>query len=221
MRPAAAVMAKIPGLVPVKSRLHHSLGPEWATLLYRCFLLDRLEALTTLVDVEPLVAFTPSAGRRRMEALAPPGLRLVAQEGRGLGERLSGLLAGLLADGHPGAMALDSDSPTLPMDHVREAAHALARGEADLVLGPSEDGGYYLVGLRRRQAALFQDIPWSTPDVLDRTLDKARRLDLRVHLLPAWYDVDTERDLRRLAEELRNRGDGPRRTARCVRAIYE
>jgi rSAM/selenodomain-associated transferase 1 len=220
MTPAVAVMAKVPGLVPVKSRLHHSLTPEMATLLYRCFLLDRLDALAALPRIHPVVAFTPAHGRRLMEALAPPGIRLVAQEGHDLGERLSNLLAALIADGHPGAMALDSDSPTLPMAHVLEAAEVLARGAAEVVLGPSEDGGYYLVGLRRRQAALFDGIPWSTDRVLDLTLEKAGRLGLRVHLLPSWFDVDTESDLRRLHEELAGRSDGPVRTRRCLQAIY-
>lgn len=220
MMPAAAVMARVPGLEPVKSRLHHSLTPEMATLLYRCFLLDRLEALLSLPEIRPAVAFTPASGGSRMAALAPPGFRLVAQEGRDLGERLSNLLAGLIADGHPGAMAIDSDSPTLPMAYVREAADVLARGAADLVIGPSEDGGYYLVGLRRRQAALFEGIPWSTDEVLPRTLEKARRLGLRAHLLPEWFDVDTEADLRRLADELAAAAEGAPRTRRCVRAIY-
>lgn len=220
MIPAVAVMAKVPGLVPVKSRLHHSLTPAMATLLYRCFLLDRLDALVALPQVHPVVAFTPPEGRRRMEALAPAGVRLVVQEGRDLGERLSNLLAGLVADGHPGAMAIDSDSPSLPMTYVREAAETLASGAADVVLGPAEDGGYYLIGLRRRQAALFEGIPWSTERVLDLTLAKAKRLGLRVHLLPAWYDVDTESDLRRLYEEVTSGEHGPARTRRCLLAIY-
>lgn len=212
-------MAKVPGLEPVKSRLHGLLSPEMATVLYRCFLLDRLEALAVLPGIEPLVAFTPASGRARMGALAPAGIRLVAQQGRDLGERLATVLAGLLGAGHAGAMAIDSDSPTLPMAHVLEAADVLARGAADLVLGPSEDGGYYLVGLRQPRPALFAGIPWSTDQVLSLTLEAARRLGLRTHLLPEWFDVDTERDLRRLRAAVAA-GDGPRRTRRCLDAIF-
>ncbi|HLF48256.1 MAG TPA: glycosyltransferase, partial [Methylomirabilota bacterium] len=101
-------MAKVPGLEPVKSRLHQALTPEMATVLYRCFLLDRLDALAALPGIDALAAFTPPTGRARMAALAPAGFRLVAQQGRDLGARLSNLLAGLLASGHPGAMAIDS-----------------------------------------------------------------------------------------------------------------
>ncbi|OGK81050.1 MAG: hypothetical protein A2X52_16990 [Candidatus Rokubacteria bacterium GWC2_70_16] len=214
-----AVMAKVPGLGPVKSRLSPPLAPEMATLLYRCFLLDRLEALAALPRIEALAAFTPPAGGARMAALAPEGIRLVAQQGGGLGARLSGLLTALIAQGYPGAMALDSDSPTLPMAHVLEAADVLGRGAADLVLGPSDDGGYYLIGLREPRPDLFEGIPWSTERVLPLTVEKAGRLGLRTHLLPGWFDVDTEADLRRLHAALAA-GEGPRRTRRCLEAIF-
>jgi uncharacterized protein len=218
--PAVAVMAKVPGLEPVKSRLARAFTPEVATLAYRCFLLDILDAVAGIEGVRPVLAYTPTHGRSLMAALAPPAFRLVAQEGRDLGERMSNLLAGLCADGHPAAVAIGSDSPTLPMAYVLEAADVLARGAADVVLGPSEDGGYYLVGLRRRQAALFDGIPWGTDRVLELTLDKARRLGLRAHLLPDWFDVDTENDLSRLADELATRPGVAWRTRRCLQSIY-
>lgn len=151
----------------------------------------------------------------------PPGLGLVAQQGRDLGERLSRLLAGLVGRGHPGAIAVDSDSPTLPMEYVSEAAERLLRDEADAVLGPSEDGGYYLIGLRGSQPALFRDIPWSTDRVFDLTQARARRLGLRVHVLPEWFDVDTDTDLRRLRAEPPAMPDLATRTYRCLGAIYD
>jgi uncharacterized protein len=216
-----AVMAKTPGLGPVKSRLHRSLTPEQATDLYRCFLLDRLDGVTALDGVEPVIAFTPPEGRPLLAAVAPPGFRLVAQRGRDLGERLSNLLGDLLREGHNGAMAIDSDSPTLPMSYVSQAARQLEIDGADIVLGPSEDGGYYLIGLSRPCPALFDGIPWSTDRVLDLTLDKAREQGLRTHLLPTWFDVDTEPDLRRLAAEMTAAGNGPRRTFAFVSHLFK
>lgn len=213
-------MAKVPGVIAVKSRLHPSLTAERATELYRCFLLDRLDALAGLTEIMPVVAFTPPEARVLMAALAPAGFGLVAQQGADLGERLSNLLAGLVRAGHPGAIAIDSDSPTLPMDYVVEGARVLARAGADLVLGPCDDGGYYLIGLRAPRPALFEEIPWSTAEVLPLTLEKARRLGLRVHLLPQWFDVDTESDLRRLHAQMVAAGDGPPRTSAFVRGLY-
>ena len=128
-------------------------------------------------------------------------------------------MAGLPGPG-PAAIAVDSDSPTLPMAYVREAAAVLGEDRADVVLGPCEDGGYYLIGTRQPHPGLFEGILWSTAQVLGMTLEKARVLDLRVHLLPSWFDVDTERDLRRLHEEMIRQGGGPSRTFHRVAEIY-
>ena len=217
--PAVAVMAKVPGSGPVKSRLHGALTAERATELYRCFLLDRLDAVAALAEITPVVAFTPAEARPALAPLAPTRFDLIAQEGSDLGERLSTLLTALLARGHAGAIAIDSDSPTLPMAYVTEAAQHLARGLSDVVLGPCEDGGYYLIGLAAPQPALFEGIPWSTDAVLALTVEKARRHDLSVHLLPPWFDVDTAADLRRLRTALEAGDDGPRRTTEFLKGL--
>jgi uncharacterized protein len=218
--PAVAVMAKAPGMSLVKSRLHSILTPAEATELYRCFLLDRLDAVAGLPGVEAVVAFTPPEAAGAMQTLAPRGLRLVAQRGRDLGERLSTLLSELLADGHAGAIAIDSDSPTLPMRYVAEAAKILALGTNDVVLGPCEDGGYYLIGLRAPQPHLFEGIPWSTDVVLAKTLERARARGLSVHLLPTWFDVDTEADLSRLHRAMTADGHGATRTYEYVQRLF-
>lgn len=219
LRPAVAVMARVPGAGLVKSRLHGTLTPAQATSLYRCFLLDRLDALAAVPGIARVVAFTPAEAHAEMAALAPTGFRLVPQEGRDLTERLTGLLGRLLGEGHPAALAMDSDSPTLPMAYVAEAARALAAAEADVVVGPSDDGGYYLIGVRAPRPELFAAIPWSTSEVLAATLARAGALGLGVRLLPAWFDVDTEADLRRLRAELSAGAAGPARTAAFLREL--
>ncbi|MBI2161942.1 MAG: TIGR04282 family arsenosugar biosynthesis glycosyltransferase [Candidatus Rokubacteria bacterium] len=213
-------MAKVPGATTVKSRLHPSLTPEGATELYRCFLLDRLDALAALPGIAPVIAFTPDEAESAMAALAPPGFALVSQRGGDLGQRLANLLADLIGRGHAAAIAVDSDSPTLPMAYVLEAALTLETKAADVVLGPCDDGGYYLIGVRVPRPGLFQGIPWSTECVTPATLEKARGLGLRVHLLPSWFDVDTEADLRRLHGELAAGHDGPARTRAFVSTMY-
>jgi hypothetical protein len=219
-RPAVAVMAKVPGTTVVKSRLHTVLSPEQATALYRCFLLDRLDGLATVSDIERVVAFTPAEGGDQIAALVPAGYRCVAQRGRDLGERLAGLLAGLLAEGHAGAIAIDSDSPTLPMAYVAAAAEILRRTTADVIIGPAEDGGYYLIGVSAPQPRLFEEVAWSTSSVLATTLARVKELGLRSHLLPSWFDVDTEDDLARLRNEMTADGGGPPRTLAFLRALY-
>jgi rSAM/selenodomain-associated transferase 1 len=212
--PAVAVMAKVPGATPVKSRLHPALGSSRATELYRRFLLDRLAALGTIPGVHPVIAFTPAHARAEMAALAGPDVPLLAQEGDDLGERLIHVFDRLFADGHPAVIATDSDSPSLPMAYVVQAAHAL--GEADVVIGPTDDGGYYLIGLGRRQPRLFDGIPWSTSETRAATVARAHDLGLSVRLLPRWFDVDTPEDLRRLRAE---RCDTAPRTAEFLRTL--
>lgn len=210
-------MAKAPGFATVKSRLQPPLTADEARALATAFLLDRLDGVAALPGAAPVLAFTPAEAAPVLRAMAPPAVRLLAQRGDGLGERLTCLFDDLLAE-HPGALALDCDSPTLPMAWVTEGVATLASGAADVVLGPSEDGGYWSVGLRAPCAALFADVPWSTDRVLDTTLERARARGLRVRLLPRWFDVDTEADLRRLCDEIAATG-APPRTAALVRVL--
>ncbi len=222
LSPAGAVMAKAPGFANVKSRLQPPLTADEARALARAFLLDRLDGVVALSGVVPLLAFTPPAAASILRSLAPSGVGLLAQRGDGLGERLTCLFLTCLFDDllaeHRAALALDADSPTLPMTWVAEGAAMLADAVADVVLGPTEDGGYWSVGLRAPCPALFTDVPWSTDRVLETTLARARALGLRVRLLPRWFDVDTEADLKKLCDEIAASG-GPRRTAALAPAL--
>jgi len=214
---AVAVMAKAPGFAIVKSRLQPPLTADEARALATAFLLDRLDGVAALSGAAAVLAFTPPEAAPALRTLMPPAVRLLAQRGDGLGERLACLFEDLLP-AHAGALALDADSPTLPMAWVAEGVATLASGDADVVLGPSEDGGYWSVGLRAPCPALFTDVPWSTERVLSTTLARARALGLRVRLLPRWFDVDTEADLRRLCDEIAASG-GPWRTAALAPAL--
>ena len=106
----------------------------------------------------------------------------------------------LFDSGYPRVIVLDSDSPTLPATYIERADRLL--DSHDLVVGPSEDGGYYLVGLRQPRPELFRGIAWSTRHVTAQTLDRAAEFGLSVAILPAWYDVDTGADLERLRMEV-------------------
>jgi rSAM/selenodomain-associated transferase 1 len=197
-RVALAVMAKLPAAGEVKTRLCPPLTPAEAAALARCFLLDRLEQLGEVSDGDALVAFAPKERDVEMRGLVPTGVRLVPQEGADLGARLDRVLTDLLAEGYGGAVAVDADSPTLPTAYLRRACAVLRDAAVDVVVGPCEDGGYYLIGLRAPAPALFADMPWSTAMVTEETLARARRLGLRLAILPSWFDVDRGEDLARL-----------------------
>jgi rSAM/selenodomain-associated transferase 1 len=125
---------------------------------------------------------------------------MLSQAGEDLGERLANISEALFSRGATAVVLCDSDSPTLPGRYIREAF--LRIGEADVVVGPCDDGGYYLIGMRRFTPCLFSDIPWSSAHVTQRTVEAAERLNLSVSLLEPWYDIDTAADLDRLCHEV-------------------
>jgi len=201
-------MAKAPRPGAVKTRLCPPLLAAEAAALYRCFLLDKIAAVQALSGVRPMVAYTPDEAQAEFAVLAPD-FALVPQRGPDLGARLHTTLASLLAAGHPGAIAVDSDTPTLPREFLQQAVDCLTGPGPDVVLGPTEDGGYYLIGVRVANRALFDDMPWSTAAVLEITLRRAAAAGLQTVCTPAWFDVDTPDDLRRLRTVL----DGGRSAA--------
>ena len=200
-------MAKAPLAGQVKTRLCPPLSPEEAAELYRCFLLDKIEQVRSLDKASPVIAYTPADSGDLFEGLAP-GFSLLPQRGVDLGARLASCLEHLLAAGNGGALATDSDTPTLPVPFLQRAVDLLAGQQVDVVVGPSEDGGYYLIGLRAPQPELFAEMPWSTSRVLRETTERARVRGLRLAELPPWYDVDTPGDLERLRGDLARAGLG-------------
>ncbi len=196
---AVVIMAKAPVPNEVKTRMIPPLEPEAAALLYQSFLLDKIEQVKN-IEAHRYVAYTPQTSESFFRSIMPPGFSLISQVGADLGERLAGVSKRLFEEGAEKVVMLDSDTPNLPTDHIREALSRL--DEVDVVLGPCEDGGYYLIGMRSWVPELFSGILWSTSEVADMTVKKAKFLDLSVSLLDRWYDVDTVIDLERLKRDL-------------------
>jgi rSAM/selenodomain-associated transferase 1 len=202
---AVVIMAKAPQTGEVKTRLSPPLSPTDAAKLYRCFLLDKIEQVTALEAATLALAFTPPEAKGFFEDVAP-GFVLVQQRGADLGDRLANSLGELIAGGHRAAVAIDSDTPTLPVSFLQQAVDLLTTSDVDLVLGPTQDGGYYLIGLRAMHRELFEAMAWSTSTVLSETIQRASAKGLRVACLPPWYDIDTPEDLGRLRAELASGG---------------
>ena len=193
------VVAKQPAPGQTKTRLCPPLTPAQAADLYDCFLLDTLDTMRKVKYVQRVIGFLPENAQDYFYQLAPD-MGLVCQRGNSLGERLDHLLTEALANGSRRAVVMDSDSPTLPASFITRAFEQLAN--ADVVLGPTQDGGYYLIGLKQPQPHLLREVQMSTPQVLSDTLALAEATGLAVSLLPAWYDVDTIDDLHHLDREL-------------------
>ena len=189
------VVAKEPVPGKVKTRFIPQLSPADAAGLYRCSLRDRITEISALNGVDRAIAYTPEDARDTFTELSLDGFELFAQRGKGLGERLNNIFQDNLARGYQAVSIVDSDSPDLPKSIINESFGLLLSKQAEVVLGPCHDGGYYLVGLRKPYPELFRNIPWSTKNVLSTTLEKARKMGLNVRLLSRWNDLDTFEDI--------------------------
>ncbi len=199
------VVAKEPVPGKVKTRLSPEISPADAARLYRCFLLDRVNGISTMTGVNRAVAYTPEEAIGTFSALPLDGFELFPQRGADLGERLNNIFLDKLANGYDAVSIVDSDSPDLPNHLIRESLQLLLSKQAEVVFGPCHDGGYYLVGMSKPHPELFRGIPWSTASVLSLSLEKSRNLGLDVKLLSFWNDLDTFEDLTAFYEKYKDR----------------
>ena len=204
------VVAKAPVPGEVKTRLVPHFSPAQAAELFRCFLQDRIEEMGQLKGIDLAVAFTPAEARETFARITGNGFKLFSQKGEGLGQRLNNVFIENLARGYDAVSIIDSDTPDLPGATVEQSFRILMSGKADAVYGPCDDGGYYLVGMRRPHPELFENIPWSTEAVLNITLKRAAGLGIKTKLLPGWNDLDTFEDLLDFYAEHKNQSSHER-----------
>lgn len=202
---AIAVMAKASAAGRTKTRLCPPLSPHEAAAFNTAFVQDivgNILAAGVRAPVTPYVAYGPAGAGHFFDALLPAGVGRIEAALPGFGACLRATMGHLFALGYPAAAVLNSDSPTLPPAILAEMADVLARPGERAVLGPSTDGGYYVLGLKTPRWRLFEDIDWSTERVCRQTLERAAEIGLAVHLLPPWYDVDDAGALRLLHGEV-------------------
>ncbi len=200
-----AVMAKasVPGRT--KTRLVPPLSFEEAAGFNTAFLQDvaaNILAASGRMSIAGYMAFGPPESVAFFQTMLPSGIGLIESWLPNFGDCLLHAITRLLASGHEAAVVLNADSPTLPTSLLVDTASILARPGDRAVIGPSTDGGYYLLGVKAAHRRLFEDIDWSTERVAAQTLQRAREIGLPVHVLPAWYDVDEVEALRLLHGEL-------------------
>lgn len=208
MMAAVSIVCKTPRPGAGKTRLQPLFGAEGAASLSACFIQDvaaAVEAVPEAVGRQGYAIYAPAGSEAALRPLLPPGWGLVQRQDADLGVVLLSSLAGFLAEGHDCALVINADSPTLSPLLVAAAIAALRAPGDRLVLGPAADGGYYLVGLKRPHARVFQEVRWSTPEVLSTTLGRAAEIGLPVALLPLWYDVDDAESLALLEAEIAGR----------------
>jgi uncharacterized protein len=227
-----AIMAKASISGRCKTRLVPPLTFEEAARCNTAFLrdvTDNILAAAGQASIAGYVAFGPPSARPFFEENLPSEIGLIGAWHPNLGDCLSTAMTHLLARGHRSAVVLNCDSPTLPTSVLVETAQVLQDCGDRAILGPAADGGYYLLGLNAMHSELFKEIAWSTERVARQTLDRAAALELPVHVLPHWYDVDDAATLQLLGAELFEGAsygralcpNQPRHTRALLRALFE
>lgn len=181
------------------------LTADQAAALYRAFLTDWCETLSTLTGIDLVLAYTPPESQSDLEQLIGKHITYITQEGADLGERLINATKWGAENGYDKIIIVGSDSPTLPKSFIIDAVLSLET--RDVVIGPSMDGGYYLIGfstiaLAKTFPTIFQGITWSTAQVLQQTIACIQTNNVSLKVLPPWYDVDTPEDLGLLSTHL-------------------
>lgn len=202
---ALAVMAKAPRPGKVKTRLAPPLTLDQAAELNACFLRDTAANIGAVAASSPaagVISYTPVGDEVFFNNLLPDDFVLIPQRGGDFGERLLATAQDLLSCGYGSVCLIDSDSPTVPAAAFEQAIAELQKDGDRIVLGPSQDGGYYLIGLKRAHSEVFADIRWSTSSVFAETVAAAKSVGIEVVVLPLWYDVDDGETLGLLTAEL-------------------
>jgi rSAM/selenodomain-associated transferase 1 len=214
------IMAKAPRLGSVKTRLAGSLSLQAVTEFYGCLLNDTISLAQSLDYIEVAI-MCPASDVEELSRAVPGTVRILPQTGEGLAAGLDSVFAHFAGSGDQRVIAFNSDSPHLPASVLKSAFDVLDAD--DLVLGPTHDGGYFLVGAKASHPNLFTNDGMGTANALEAVLTRARALGLSIHLTDPFYDIDVEGDLNRLAAELQLAPAKAPRTAewlkRCRQAL--
>ena len=211
-------MAKAPVAGQVKTRLVPPLSHEQAAELSAALLRDLLRHLHGLNGAKRYLFFAPDDAHASMSELAGGEFELVAQRGDDLGARMQAVFAELWGRGHRRIALVGADLPVFPLSFLDQAFAGLDIPDARVVLGPSRDGGYYLIGMNRALPEIFAGMTWSHEKVLSDTLAKLGSLKIDALQLPPWFDVDRPEDLAALGRRLRDNDRGMKSTVAVLRA---
>jgi len=198
-RRVLGLFAKLPLPGQVKTRLAAESSPEWAAQVARAFLLDVLERLA-VVPARRVLGFAPPEAQDYFAAAARDRYLVCLQAAGDLGQRMAAFFAEQFRAGAEMVVLVGTDSPTLPLALVDQAFRELE--QADVVLGPATDGGYYLIGCKKQVPPIFEGVAWGSDRVLGHTIARLTDLTWQLALLPPWYDVDTLADWRMLCGHL-------------------
>ncbi len=197
MKSALIIFARKPVPGNVKTRLIPCLSPDEAAQLYHCMLTDILNKTASFSGTDKLLFYEGGSETEDYFHANFPSFAVFPQQGEDLGMRMQAAFNHAFAMGYRSVAIIGTDSPDLPAAYIEDSFRSLEKGGNDVVFGPAEDGGYYLLAMKRMHGELFRGITWSSGHVLRQSLAKAELSGLNCKTLPAWYDVDSPADLGR------------------------
>lgn len=192
-------MAKVPAAGEVKTRMQPFLTPTQSAELAFCLLQDTISKAESLKN-QLIIAYSPMERRDFFNGFSQHNLTLFPQYGQDLGERMFHAFEFAFEQNLDSAVMIGTDSPTFPPELITQAFEHL-KNSADIVLAPTEDGGFYLIGLKTLKKEIFENVQWSSPETFSQTKENIARQNLSLREIQAWYDVDTIEDLRRLKQD--------------------
>ncbi len=200
MNTCLIIFAKSPIPGKVKTRLIPHITPTKAAEIYEAFIADTISTVLKLKCEKITVAYSPIYSEKTFQRLCGQSVDYLPQKGHNLGERMKNAFKHSFDTGFERTVIIGTDSPTLPSSYIRKAFEVLK--EVPVTIGPTFDGGYYLIGLSEQNNALFDNIEWSTSSVFSQTLAKIKTANKQLCILPPWYDVDTPDSLEFLRSHL-------------------
>jgi len=193
------LFARDPVVGQVKTRLHPFLSEESIFELYTHFLHDSIQKIVRVKSADRFIGVHPADASGFFSRLKDEcALEIFSQVGNDLGEKMANAFQARFAEGYERVVIIGSDSPSLPVDYIEQALSS----EKDLTIGPSTDGGYYLIGMSGKLVNVFEDVAWGSDAVLAQTLERVKKSGCSLELLPPWYDVDRPEDLKFLQTHL-------------------
>ena len=211
MKRAIIIMAKVPQAGNVKTRLQNILAPENCENLAEAFLKDAVNKANSACE-NVFIAFFPPEEIQKLKKILPDESNFIEQTGENLGEKMFNAFQFVFQQKVDSIVMIGTDSPTFPFDYIEQAFEFLETN-SEIVLGKTEDGGFYLIGLRRLRSEIFENVAWSSPKTFEQVFENVRNLELHLRETPSWYDVDEEPDLIKLKNEITHNNNAKRRAS--------
>ena len=209
MKRTIIIMAKVPSAGNVKTRLQPFLSPDECAALSKAFLQDAVNKAKTVCE-NVILAYSPPAEINALKNILPSQNTFIEQTGRDLGEKMFNAFKFVFEQKTDAVVMIGTDSPTFPIDYIEQAFEFLETN-SDVVLGKTEDGGFYLIGLRKLPERIFENVAWSSPETFEQIFENIHRLKLHLREVPSWYDVDEREDFEKLQAEILHNKNAQRR----------